>query len=55
MTDRHPHDADIVKRPDSAAVGTNCTLAQYEDMYRRSLDDADRFWAEQAARLDWFA
>ena len=54
MTDRHPHDAEIVKRPDAAAVGTNCTLAQYQEMYARSLEDPDGFWAGQAARLDWF-
>ena len=27
---------------------------QYEDMYRRSLEQPDAFWAEQAQRLTWF-
>ncbi len=27
--------------------------AGYAAMYRRSLDDPENFWAEQAARLDW--
>ena len=27
--------------------------ARYEDMYRRSLEEPDAFWREQAARLDW--
>ena len=27
--------------------------AGYQAMYRRSLDDADGFWLEQARRLDW--
>jgi acetyl-CoA synthetase len=31
------------------------SMAQYEEMYRRSLDDADAFWAEEAEkRLHWF-
>ena len=25
----------------------------YRDMYRRSVDDPDGFWAEQAKRIDW--
>ena len=29
------------------------SLAQYEDMYRRSIDDSEAFWLEQADRLDW--
>ncbi|MDB5630177.1 MAG: acsA, partial [Tardiphaga sp.] len=27
--------------------------AQYQDMYARSVNDRDGFWAEQARRLDW--
>ncbi|MBM3508113.1 MAG: acetate--CoA ligase [Alphaproteobacteria bacterium] len=27
--------------------------ARYEEMYRRSIDDPEGFWAEHAARLDW--
>ncbi len=26
---------------------------QYDDMYRRSLEDDEGFWAEQAKRIDW--
>ncbi|HEY8604376.1 acetate--CoA ligase [Tsuneonella suprasediminis] len=44
---------DVVARPAAAAQGTNCTLADYQAMYARSVDDPDSFWAEQAARLDW--
>src|SRR5690349_16977576 len=29
-------------------------MQQYEAMYRRSLDDPEGFWAEQAKALDWF-
>jgi len=27
--------------------------AEYDEMYRRSVDDPDGFWAEQAKRIDW--
>jgi acetyl-CoA synthetase len=47
------HHAEWVKRPTSAANGTNCTAEQFEAMYRRSLEDTDGFWLEQAERLDW--
>ena len=30
------------------------SMAEYEQMYRRSLDDPSGFWAEQARRLEWF-
>ena len=30
------------------------SLEQYEQMYRRSIDDPEGFWAEAAAELDWF-
>jgi len=47
------HDDEWVRRPASAAQGTNCTPEQYAAMYARSIDDSDGFWLEQAARLDW--
>jgi propionyl-CoA synthetase len=28
-------------------------MSRYEDFYRRSLDDREGFWAEQAALIDW--
>jgi len=43
-----------VRKPSDASQGTSCTLEQYEAMYARSLEDSDSFWAEQAARLEWF-
>ena len=30
------------------------SLPQYEEMYRRSVENSDSFWLEQAERLDWF-
>jgi acetyl-CoA synthetase len=45
--------ADRIPPPASATRDTHCTPGQYEALYRRSLDDPDRFWTEQAARIDW--
>lgn len=36
---------------DSAWIGSS---EVYEEMYRRSLEDSDLFWLEQAKTLDWF-
>ena len=54
MQDTIEHPAEIVPVPAAAREGTNCTLEEYEAMYRRSVEDTDAFWAEQAQRLDWF-
>ena len=51
----HPHDSDIVARPAPAMAGTRTTAGQYEALYRRSVEDADAFWTEQAERLEWAA
>jgi acetyl-CoA synthetase len=37
----------MTDRPDSQARG------RYDELYRRSLDDGERFWLEAAKRLDW--
>jgi propionyl-CoA synthetase len=29
------------------------TMTAYEDFYRRSIDDREGFWAEEAQRIDW--
>ena len=36
-----------------AAGGAHVDAAAYEAMYRRSVEDPEGFWAEQARRLDW--
>jgi acetyl-CoA synthetase len=33
---------------------SHCGAEQYEALYRRSLEEPERFWAEQAERIDWF-
>jgi acetyl-CoA synthetase len=45
--------ADRIPPPAAAIAHTHCTAEQYDALYRRSLDDPDRFWAEQAQRIDW--
>ncbi|USA40563.1 acetate--CoA ligase [Pelagerythrobacter marinus] len=47
-------DHQTVPVPAAASEGASCSLADYEALYRRSIDDPDAFWAEQAARLEWF-
>ncbi len=36
-----------------AAEGAHINAAAYEAMYRRSVEDPEGFWGEQARRLDW--
>ena len=35
------------------AARAHIDKAQYDQMYRRSVEDPDVFWAEQAKRIDW--
>ena len=30
------------------------SMAEYKKMYKRSIDDMEGFWAEQATQIDWF-
>jgi acetyl-CoA synthetase len=45
--------AERIPPPPDAIRNTHCTAAQYDALYRQSLDDPDTFWAEQAKRIDW--
>ena len=47
MQDLYPVPADL-------AANSHCDNAKYLEMYQRSIDDNEGFWAEQAERLDWF-
>ncbi len=40
--------------PEFAAKAHVKSMAEYEAMYRRSVEDPESFWAEAAAELDWF-
>ncbi len=39
--------------PEEIVRSAHATLDRYEEMYRRSIDDPDGFWAEEARRIDW--
>jgi len=42
--------------PDSISGNTHCDNKKYLEMYQRSMDDADNFWAEQANEfITWFS
>jgi acetyl-CoA synthetase len=45
--------ADIFPVPEEIARSAHCDWASYQAMYRRSIEDSEGFWAEQAKRLDW--
>ena len=46
-------DEQIFEVPQAIADKALVNDAQYQDMYARSLDDADGFWAEHGQRIDW--
>jgi acetyl-CoA synthetase len=39
--------------PPTAQARTHCTAAEYEALYRQSIDDPDSFWRDQLRRIDW--
>jgi acetyl-CoA synthetase len=39
--------------PRELVATSHANAADYEALYRRSLEDPDGFWAEQARRIDW--
>lgn len=39
--------------PEHILKSTRCDRAKYDEMYRRSVEDPDGFWAEEGKRLDW--
>jgi acetyl-CoA synthetase len=43
----------VYKVPDQWQKKTWCTNEQYLALYKRSLDDPEGFWGEQAKRIDW--
>ncbi len=44
---------EIFNPPANIVENTFVTAEQYEQMYKRSINDPDGFWGEQAQRLDW--
>ncbi len=45
---------DRISPPAEASRNSHCTPADYETLYRRSLEEPDGFWRDQARRIDWF-
>jgi len=46
---------DVYPVKDSIRSGAHLdSMEDYERMYRRSLENPEEFWAEQAQILDWF-
>ncbi|MDX1541787.1 MAG: AMP-binding protein, partial [Geminicoccaceae bacterium] len=45
--------SEIIPVPDEIARAAHCDEARYQEMYRRSIEDPEGFWGEQAKRLDW--
>ncbi|RMF80073.1 MAG: acetate--CoA ligase [Nitrospirae bacterium] len=43
----------ILPSPEFSAQAHISSMEQYREMYRRSLEDPDGFWSEQAERLTW--
>ena len=49
------HETRVFPPPaDFAAKAHVSGMAAYEELYRRSIDEPDAFWAEVAGELDWF-
>ncbi len=47
-------DETIIAVTAAARAASHCTAADYDTLYRRSVEDPEGFWAEQGKRLDWF-
>lgn len=40
--------------PDNILENTHLTQEQYDQMYKRSVEDPEGFWAEYASTLEWY-
>ena len=45
--------SDLFPVPDSLAQSAWADSAKYEEMYKRSIEDPEGFWAEEGKRIDW--
>ena len=45
--------AEVLPVPEAIAGASHCDNAKYLEMYRRSIEDPEGFWREQAKRLEW--
>ncbi|HEV2080718.1 MAG TPA: acetate--CoA ligase, partial [Allosphingosinicella sp.] len=44
---------DIIPPPAEAVRNSHCSAEEYDALYRRSIEDPERFWLEQAGRISW--
>jgi acetyl-CoA synthetase len=45
---------DRIDPPEALVATAHANVADYDRLYRQSLEDPDGFWAEQARRIDWY-
>jgi acetyl-CoA synthetase len=45
--------ADRIAPPEAFVASARADAADYDRLYRQSLDDPDSFWANEARRIDW--
>jgi acetyl-CoA synthetase len=45
---------ELISPPSHLSDGSHCSTRDYDALYRRSLEDGDGFWREQAQRIDWY-
>jgi acetyl-CoA synthetase len=45
--------AERLAPPEDIVRNARVTAGQYEELYRRSVEDPDGFWADEARRIDW--
>src|SRR5512143_1502522 len=53
METRRPAPKMRVQRVRPAAAGETAMTTKYSDFHRRSIEQRDEFWAEQARLIDW--
>jgi acetyl-CoA synthetase len=47
---------DVYEPPEDFRSGAHVSSKEeYEEMYRRSIEDGEAFWREEAGRIDWFS
>jgi acetyl-CoA synthetase len=46
--------SELYKVDPAWAASAHCNRERYQEMYRRSVEDPDSFWAEMAERITWF-
>jgi acetyl-CoA synthetase len=50
----HPTHPEIFPVPAAIAKGAKITAEKYAAMYKESIANPEKFWAEQGKRIDWF-